>query len=136
MSDLATHTDSIKAEIMIVLKVTRRVAEECTRQTISETIGANLSKVEALSHQLCQVAKVKLKHCRGEYHSAVICRVIIMYTSKSLQLQTSTDLDQSEETAALMDLIESGTNLLRTIVHLLKDVQTLSEMSSELLLPL
>ena len=46
--------------------MTRRVVEECTVQSISENIGANLSKMETLSHLLCQVTKVKLRYCQGE----------------------------------------------------------------------
>ncbi len=66
LSELTVHTDSIRTEIASVLVVTRRVVEECTVQSISENIGANLSKMEALSHQLCLVAKVKLRHSLGE----------------------------------------------------------------------
>ena len=65
LSDLAAHTDSIKTHTETVLTISRRVADESTRHTISESIGASLSKMELLSHQLCQVAKIKLKHCQG-----------------------------------------------------------------------
>ena len=69
LSELAVHTDSLKTEVRSVLTITRKVAEECTRHTISESIEANLSKMEALSHQLCQVTMVKLRHCQGECNS-------------------------------------------------------------------
>ena len=66
LSDLAAHTNSIKTQIKTMLKVSKKVAEECTRRAISLSIEDKLSKMEALSHQLCQVTKVKLKHCQGE----------------------------------------------------------------------
>ena len=65
LSELAVHTDSIKTHVETVLTVSRRVADECTRHAISESIGASLSKMELLSHQLCQIARIKLKHCQG-----------------------------------------------------------------------
>ena len=40
--------------------------------------------------------------------------------------------DQSEMSAALIDLVESGANLLRAVDCLLRDMQTLSTLSSEL----
>ncbi len=43
------------------------------------------------------------------------------------------DTDQSEETAALVDLVESGANLLRTVDSLLKDVQRLTEIGLSML---
>ncbi|XP_064389765.1 uncharacterized protein LOC135337740 isoform X3 [Halichondria panicea] len=101
LSDLTGHTDSIRTEIKAVLVVTRRVVEECTVQSISENMGASLSKMETLSHQLCHVAKVKIRYC----------------------------LDQSEETAALVDLVENGANLLRAVDCLLRDIHTLSGVS-------
>ncbi|XP_064404111.1 uncharacterized protein LOC135349511 isoform X2 [Halichondria panicea] len=101
LSELTGHTDSIRTEIASVLVVTRRVVEECTVQSISENMGASLSKMETLSHQLCQVAKVKLRYC----------------------------LDQSDETAALVDLVENGANLLRAVDCLLRDIHTLSGVS-------
>ena len=69
LTDLAANTDAIENEVAAVVRISRRVAEECTRQIISESIGASLSKMEALSHQLCQVAKVKLKHSQGKNDS-------------------------------------------------------------------
>ncbi|XP_064384980.1 uncharacterized protein LOC135333886 isoform X2 [Halichondria panicea] len=101
LSELTGHTDSIRTEIGAVLVVTRRVVEECTVQSISENMGASLSKMKTLSHQLCQVTKVKLRYC----------------------------LDQSDETAALVDLVENGANLLRTVDCLLRDIHTLSGVS-------
>ncbi|XP_064384761.1 uncharacterized protein LOC135333677 isoform X2 [Halichondria panicea] len=101
LSKLTDHTDSIRTEITSVLVVTRRVVQECTVQSISENMGASLSKMETLSHQLCIVAKVKLRNC----------------------------LDQSEETAALVDLVENGANLLRAVDCLLRDMRTLSGVS-------
>ncbi|XP_064388722.1 uncharacterized protein LOC135336790 isoform X2 [Halichondria panicea] len=101
LSELAAHTDSILAEIASVVVVTRRAVNECSIQSISENIAASLSKMETLSHQLCLVAKVKLKHCQN----------------------------QSEETAALVDLVENGANLLRSVDSLLKDIHTLSGFS-------
>ncbi|XP_064385255.1 uncharacterized protein LOC135334125 isoform X2 [Halichondria panicea] len=103
LSELTGHTDSIRTEIASVLVVTRRVVEECTVQSISENMGASLSKMETLSHQLCHVAKVKLRYCLGT--------------------------DQSEETAALVDLVENGANLLRAVDCLLRDIHTLSGVS-------
>ena len=66
LSELASHIDSIQTEIASVLQVARRVMEECKVRSISENIGASLSKIEALCHQLCLVAKFKFKHCQGE----------------------------------------------------------------------
>ncbi len=43
------------------------------------------------------------------------------------------DTDRCEEIAALVDLVECGTNLLRTVNSLLKDIQTLNEISMLLL---
>ena len=63
---LAAHTDSIKVEVQTVLSVSRKVAEECSIQSVKDDVVASLSKMEALSHQLCLVTKVKLKHCQGE----------------------------------------------------------------------
>ncbi|XP_064385250.1 uncharacterized protein LOC135334123 isoform X3 [Halichondria panicea] len=103
LSELTAHTDSIRTEIASVLVVTRRVVEECTVQSISENMGASLSKIETLSHQLCHVAKVKIRYCLGT--------------------------DQSEETAALVDLVENGANLLRAVDCLLRDIHTLSGVS-------
>ena len=40
-------------------------------------------------------------------------------------------IDQSEETAALVDLVESGASLLRTVNNLLEDLQTLSAVNSK-----
>ncbi|XP_064384780.1 uncharacterized protein LOC135333688 [Halichondria panicea] len=102
LSELTAHTDSIRTEIKAVLVVTRRVVQECTVQSISENIEASLSKMETLSHQLCKVAKVKLRYCQE---------------------------DQSEETAALVDLVENGANLLRAVDCLLRDIHTLSGVS-------
>ncbi|XP_064384971.1 uncharacterized protein LOC135333882 isoform X4 [Halichondria panicea] len=102
LSEVTDHTDSIRTEIASVLVVTRRVVEECTVQSISENMGASLSKMETLSHQLCMVAKVKLRNCQE---------------------------DQSEETAALVDLVENGANLLRAVDCLLRDIHTLSGVS-------
>ncbi|XP_064389781.1 uncharacterized protein LOC135337743 [Halichondria panicea] len=101
LSELTGHTDSIRTEIASVLVVTRRVVQECTVQSISENMRASLSKMETLSHQLCQVTKVKLRYC----------------------------LDQSEETAALVDLVDNGANLLRVVDCLLRDIRTLSGVS-------
>ncbi|XP_064385072.1 uncharacterized protein LOC135333968 isoform X2 [Halichondria panicea] len=101
LSELTAYTDSIRTEIKAVLVVTRRVVQECTVQSISENMGASLSKMETLSHQLCHVTKVKLRYC----------------------------LDQSEETAALVDLVENGANLLRAVDCLLRDIHTLSGVS-------
>ena len=39
--------------------------------------------------------------------------------------------DQSEETAALVDLVENGANLLRAVDCLLRDIHTLSGVSGE-----
>ena len=39
--------------------------------------------------------------------------------------------DQSEETAALADLVENGANLLRSVDCLLTDIHTLSGFSGE-----
>ncbi len=66
LSELAAHTDAIRTEIASVLVVTKKVVEECAIQSINQNIEASLSKMESLSHQLCLVAKVKLKHCQGE----------------------------------------------------------------------
>ena len=66
LSELTAHTDSIRTEIKSVLVVTRRVVEECTVQSIRANMRASLSKMETLSHQLCMVAKVKLRNCLGK----------------------------------------------------------------------
>ena len=39
--------------------------------------------------------------------------------------------DQSEKTAALVDLVENGANLLRAVDCLLRDIHTLSGVSGE-----
>ena len=39
--------------------------------------------------------------------------------------------DQSEETAALVDLVESGAGLLRTVDRLLRDMKILSAVDGE-----
>ncbi len=66
LSELTAHTESIQTEIVSVRGVTRKVAEECTIQSISDNIGASLSKMTSLSQQLCQVARVRLPSCQGE----------------------------------------------------------------------
>ena len=66
LGDMATQTDSIKAQIKTVLEVSKKVAKQCTRRAISEEIKVKLSKIMVLSHQLCHVTKVKFKHCHGE----------------------------------------------------------------------
>ena len=38
-----------------------------------------------------------------------------------------------EETDALIDLVENGANLLKSVACLLKDTETLNELSSELI---
>ena len=63
---LAAHTDLIKVEVQTVLSVSRKVAEDCSIQSIKDDVVSGLLKMEALSHQLCQVTKVKLKHCEGQ----------------------------------------------------------------------
>ena len=40
-------------------------------------------------------------------------------------------VDQSEKTAALVDLVESGTSLLKTIDSLLKDINTISDIDAK-----
>ena len=117
LSDLATHTDSIEMEIKTVLEVSRRVAKECTRHAISKRIEISLSKMETLSHQLCQVTKVKLKHCQGEGGVILSLITLLMYIPT----------DQSEKMAALTDLVASGVILLNTVDCLLKDIQTLGD---------
>ena len=91
----------------------------CGRVIIKERIVANLSKMEVLSHQLCLVTKVKLKHCPGECH----CNNYYRQYSNSLSPLVT---DQLEETAALVDLVESGVNLLKTVDCVFRDLQTLS----------
>ena len=66
LSELSIRTDAIKTEVVTVVRISRTVAEQCTRPSISENIGASLSTMELLSHQLCQVTKVKLKQCQGD----------------------------------------------------------------------
>ena len=39
--------------------------------------------------------------------------------------------DQSEETAALTDLVDGGANLLKTLEHLLKDIHMLDDIDVE-----
>ena len=63
---LVAHADSIKVEVQSVIDVSRKVADECSIPTIKADIEANLAMVEALSHQLCLLTKVKLKHCQGQ----------------------------------------------------------------------
>ena len=126
LSELAAHTDSILAEIASIVVVTRRVVDECSIQGISENIAAGLSKVETLSHQLCLVAKVKLKHCQSE--KLLNAR---LHNIECLSFLLFNVTDQSEETAALVDLVENGANLLRSVDSLLKDIHTLSGFSGE-----
>ena len=85
LSDLAAHSDSIKAQIKTVLEVSKKVAGECTRRAISKSIEDKLSKMEVLSHQLCQVTKVKLKHCQGEGELIFV----ICHKSTSIRLMVS-----------------------------------------------
>ncbi len=66
LSELSSHTESLQTEIVSVLGVTRRVAEECSIQSISDSIEARVSKMNTLSHQLCHVTRVKLRYCQGE----------------------------------------------------------------------
>ena len=63
---LVAHTDSIKVEVQSVIDVSKKVAEDCSILTIKADIEASLSMVESLSHQLCLVTKIKLKHCQGQ----------------------------------------------------------------------
>ena len=65
LSDLAAHMDSIETQIKTVLKVSKKVAKECTISTIRKSIEDKISLMEVLLHQFCQVTKVKLKHCKG-----------------------------------------------------------------------
>ena len=51
---------------MTVVGISKRVTEECARRSVSDSIEASLSEIEVLSHQLCLVTKVKLKHSQGE----------------------------------------------------------------------
>ncbi len=83
-------------------------------------MGASLSKMETLSHQLGLVAKIKLRHCRGE--NVCLCYELSLILNGT---------DQSEETAALVDLVENGANLLRTVVSLLRDINTLNAVNGE-----
>ena len=62
---LSAHTDSIKTEVGTVVRISKKVAEECIRHTISGNIRVSVSKMEVLSHLLCQVSKVKVKNCHG-----------------------------------------------------------------------
>ena len=62
---LTAHTDTIETKVRTILNVSRKVADECTIVSIKADIEASLSMIEALSHQLCQVTKVKLKNCKG-----------------------------------------------------------------------
>ncbi len=66
LGELTSHTESIQTDIVSVIEVTRRVANECTIKSISDNIEANLSKLKTSSHQLCQVARVRLRYCEGE----------------------------------------------------------------------
>ncbi len=66
LSELTGHTESIQTEIVSLLEVTRRVTEECSIQSISDNIESSFSKMDALSHQLCHVARVRLHYCQGE----------------------------------------------------------------------
>ena len=65
---LAAHTDSIKVEVQTVFRVSRKVAEECSIQSIKDDVLASLTKMEALSHQLCVtvVTKAKLNYCQSQ----------------------------------------------------------------------
>ncbi len=120
LSELTAHTKSIHSDIASVIGVTRKVAEECTIRSISDNIKASLSKMTTLSHQLFHVARVRLRYCQGE-NMCLQYQVLITYYENVA--------DQSEETATLVDLVESGANLLNTVNYLLKDVCTVSEIS-------
>ena len=69
---MAAHTDLIKSQIKTVLEVSKKVAKQSTRRAICEEIRVKLSKIMSLSHQLCQVTKVKFKHCGGEGREYII----------------------------------------------------------------
>ena len=59
----------------------------------------------------------------------MITRIMIVYAYIVIPA------DQSEETAALVDLVESGASLLNTIDSLLKDIYTLSEIAAKSMYP-
>ncbi len=122
LSELRAHIDSIRTEIASVILLTRKIVVECTVQIIRKNMEASLSKMELLSHQLCQVTKVKVRHCQGENLSCLWYQVLALILNGT---------DQSEETAALVYLVENGANLLRVVDCLLRDIHTLSGVSGE-----
>ncbi len=54
-----------------------------------------------------------------------------MFMISSVSSHSQWYTDQSEETAALVDLVENGANLLRAVDCLLRDMRTLSGVSGE-----
>lgn len=74
LESLAIQAELIEVEVQSVLDISRKVTEECTIQSIIDNIETNRSKIVMLSHQLCLVTKVKLKHCQGQLHTIrVVC---------------------------------------------------------------
>ncbi len=65
LSELTAYTESIQTEIASVLRVTRKVAEECTIQSISDDIASSILDALALSHHLWFVSKIRFKYCEG-----------------------------------------------------------------------
>ena len=131
LSELTGHTESIQTEIVSVLEVTRTVVEECTIQSLSNNIKASLSKMSTLSHQLCHVARGQTSLLSRWELARVQCWRYQVLISLSPGLN---DTDQCEETAALVDLVESGASLLRTMDSLLNDVHRLNKISGSMLL--
>ena len=120
---MAGLTDSIKTEVEAVQTVCGRVAEECasSRNVISKSIGANVSTTEVVCHQLCLVAKVKLKYCQGEYPPPPPPPPHFNFNSVAYPTDTS------EKAAALADLVDCGSDLLKAVNSLLNDMKTLSD---------
>ncbi|XP_064401864.1 uncharacterized protein LOC135347761 isoform X3 [Halichondria panicea] len=99
---LSRHTEAINREVQEVLRVSQEMVARCSIETIRCNMEDSLAKMDALSHQLCQVAKAKLKHCQNQY----------------------------EQSRALEDLIESGTTLMKEFIGLLISIHALNEVQS------
>ncbi len=63
---LSRHTEAINREVQEVLRVSQEMVARCSIETIRCNMEDSLAKMDALSHQLCQVAKAKLKHCQSK----------------------------------------------------------------------
>ena len=65
LEELSQHTDSIHMEVLELINKAEGVAKACTVQFISAEIQTKLPEVKSISRTFNQVAKVRLRHCKG-----------------------------------------------------------------------